>query len=1102
MIKPDVGHTIKLLFWILLLSRGTFLFAQSNASDPVVDSLLKELILANDTKKVEVYKNLAERYQFKSLDTAIEYAKMALKFSMKNDDKRSLADSYRLLGNINYYKGGYSEVLQYYDSSALMYKLINDSLGLSKVWNNLGLIYQSLGNYEKSLDYLNMALKYRESIGDSSFIGSLYNNIGGVYYDLGKLASSYYYFDKALEVATKTGDTRSKVPIMNNLGLILLEQRKYEDAIGYFERGLKGAKEFDNKPALSDLYHNLGKCYFEMGNYTKALENYHKALDVDTEIGAKQAHTLNNIAQVYIELDYYENALKYLLRAKQIALKNKNLTELRDIFNNLSVVYERLGNYKKAYSSYLNFNIYDDSIKDQAYSAKLIEEKTLHKVETAQKEIEQLKLKNQIQLEKKESQIQRKNIIIYIFIAGAFIVLFFLVLVYRMYAQKRNANRLLRKQNEEIIKADKIIKESNKALQENERRLRRIVREMPVMINAFDANGIVSFWNKECERVTGYLEDEIIGNRNVLRMLYPDKKYRRFIQKEIVANNFSYKNYETNITCKDGTKRTISWSSVSSLVLIPGWKYWEVGVDVTERVKAEQLILKNQEMLRGIFDSSPLAIIVVDLEYRIIDGNPASIEMFRIDVSDENRDRSLFSFIPEQDHKIATERLKESLMKDYSKNNQYKLIRSDGSTFYAETSSSVIKDSSGKPVAIVVVVNDITERLSFIQELKHAKAIAEQSDKLKTAFLANMSHEIRTPMNSIIGFSNLLTDSNIEEEKKTEYLHHIIKSSNALLSLIDDIIDISKIEAGQLTITKSEFNINAAVKEIFDSFKASNTKKTVALNLVLPPDSDSYKLDSDVMRIRQVLSNLIGNAIKFTEKGTIEVGYDIEAEGDNADIKFYVADTGIGIPKEMQETIFERFRQVDETTSRKFGGTGLGLAISKRIVMLLGGRIWVESEPGKGSIFYFTLPFKVENIEHSDDNERFISSKYDWKDKTILIAEDEDTNFELLKAALHKTKVNVIWAVNGLEAVEICKANKNIDLVLMDIRMPKMNGYEATKKIKSFRKNLGVIALTAYAMAEDGAKSLEAGCDMYFSKPIRPSKLLSVIDRFFQKKSK
>ncbi len=646
MIKLKAENIIKLLFLILLMLQENIIIAQNGSGNAVVDSLLSELILADDNKKVVIYKNLVKQYQSKSLDTAKEYAKLAMKYSMKTGDKESIADSYRLLGNINYFKGSYNDVLQYYDSSAMMYNLVNDSVGLSKVWNNIGLVYQDLGNYEKALDFLSKALNYRISIGDSSFMGSLYNNIGGVYYNLGKLASSYYYFDKALDIATKTNDLQAKVPAINNLGLILLEQQKYEEAIRYFQKGLLDAGKAGNKPLISDIYHNLGKCYFEKGDYSKALEYYNKALAVDTEIGAKKAHTLNNIAQVYIELDYYDNAMKYLLRAKQIAEKNSNLAELHDIYKNLSVVYERTGDFKRAYYNYIKYNIYDDSIKNQLYSMKLEEEKTLHRVESKQKEIEQLNLKNQMQIEKNEAQLRRKNLIIYGFLILSVIVLFFLLLVYRMYIQKRNANRLLRKQNEEIIKADKVIKDTNIALQENERKLRRIVQEMPVMINAFDANGIVTFWNKECERVTGYTEDEIIGNKNVMKMLYPDRKYRKFIQMELVNNNFSYNDYETIITCKDSTKKTISWSSVSSLVPIQGWKYWEIGIDVTERVKAEQLILKNQEMLRGIFNSSPSAIVVIDLQYRIIEGNPASIEMFKVDSFKDVENIEIFNFIP------------------------------------------------------------------------------------------------------------------------------------------------------------------------------------------------------------------------------------------------------------------------------------------------------------------------------------------------------------------------------------------------------------------------------------------------------------------------
>jgi CheY-like chemotaxis protein len=399
-------------------------------------------------------------------------------------------------------------------------------------------------------------------------------------------------------------------------------------------------------------------------------------------------------------------------------------------------------------------------------------------------------------------------------------------------------------------------------------------------------------------------------------------------------------------------------------------------------------------------------------------------------------------------------------------------------------------------IAYIAIVSDITERRTFIQNLEKAKADAEASDRLKTAFLANMSHEIRTPMNAIVGFSNLLSDSKLPEAKKEEYLDHIIQSSNMLLNLIDDIIDISKIEAGQITINRQEFRINKVVQDVFKTFSNVSKKRNLDFRLNIPPSSDSISLNTDPVRLRQILSNLIGNAVKFTERGYIEIGYDVRDNGMGSNIRFFVKDSGIGIPKDKQSLIFERFRQLDDTRTRRFGGTGLGLSISKKLVDLLGGNIWVESQPGEGSEFYFTIPYIKEINLPPVEPETFSFAKYNWKNKTLLIAEDENSNFELIKASISKTGIKIIRAMNGEEALEFARSNDDIDLILMDIRMPKMNGYDATRNIKSIKPELPIISITAYAMSEDEEKSLEAGCDRYISKPIRPARLLELIDEY------
>ena len=251
--------------------------------------------------------------------------------------------------------------------------------------------------------------------------------------------------------------------------------------------------------------------------------------------------------------------------------------------------------------------------------------------------------------------------------------------------------------------------------------------------------------------------------------------------------------------------------------------------------------------------------------------------------------------------------------------------------------------------------------------------------------------------------------------------------------------------------------------------------------------------NSDPLRLRQVLSNLLSNAVKFTSEGSIELGYKLDPRKNRPRIEFYISDTGIGIPEDKLDLIFERFRQVDDSQSRQYGGTGLGLAISKRLVELIGGSIWVESKPGKGSTFYFNIPY-VLPPEDKDESQKFDSKKFNWKGRTILIAEDENSNFELIKAAISNTQINVLRAENGEEAVDIVTGGERVDLILMDIRMPKMNGYDATRQIKAFNPGIPIVAITAYAMSEDEAKSIKAGCDKYVSKPIRPARLLEIVN--------
>ncbi len=378
-----------------------------------------------------------------------------------------------------------------------------------------------------------------------------------------------------------------------------------------------------------------------------------------------------------------------------------------------------------------------------------------------------------------------------------------------------------------------------------------------------------------------------------------------------------------------------------------------------------------------------------------------------------------------------------------------------------------------------------------MDDLITAKEKAEESDNLKTAFLHNISHEIRTPMNAIVGFSMALKNPDLLPEKCNYFTEIIIQSSNQLLAIINDIVSIATIEAGQVQINETETNLNKICNLLNEQFKLKAKIQDVFLNLKTTlPDKEALII-TDEIKLTEILTNLIGNALKFTSKGTVNFGYHLKENN----IEFYVEDTGIGIPTEMHNEIFKRFRQVETTSCRQFGGSGLGLSISKAYVELLGGQIWLTSELDKGSVFTFTIPYK--KTTQSQLHEKPTNSFYNEPDKfkTLLVAEDTESNFLLLEEIFSEIGLNIIWAKNGLDAIDICKSNPHIDLVLMDLKMPKMDGFEATKQIKKFRPNLPIIAQTAFSTEVDKIKALECGCVDFIGKPIIREILLSKIKK-------
>ncbi len=729
----------------------------------------------------------------------------------------------------------------------------------------------------------------------------------------------------------------------------------------------------------------------------------------------------------------------------------------------------------------------------------------------------------------------------------------------------------------------------------------RVINVSPDIICGLDTEGITTFINPATEKITGYNKDEIIGE-NWIKLFYPDENYNEIEELLRKSSDDEVIEYEMILTCKNGDKKNISWSSFTKRdnnnnIL----EFIVFGKDITMRKHAEEAISDLQEYQRVISDASFEAIflsnkgiclsqnltaekmfgytleeaigkpgtdwiapegrdIVIkhmmagdefpyetialrndgttfaaeiqgrmfeskDIQYRVTALRDITLRkqaeetmnLFQIAVAASTD--AIGMSTPEGKHSYQNEafdhmfgdigedppatlyfdqsvgrKVFQTIMTGYPWTGEVKMNGANNTILDILLRAYAVKDENGKVINLIGVHTDITERKKAELELIKSREKAEESDKLKSAFLANISHEIRTPLNAIVGFSDLLIKSNVSKEKKEKFQRIIRLNNKALTSLINDIIDISKIEANQLKLLFSDSNISELLIEIKDTFneiKKDEGKENI--DIIYKPD-EKHKdlvLNTDSLRFKQVIQNLIENSLKYTKEGYIEFGYNVI---NNETVQFFVKDTGIGISDNKIKLIFDRFRQANDEVRIEYGGVGLGLAISKNIIELMDGKIWVKSSENKGSTFYFTVPFKKPlKVRSKKEVPNSITTEYDLDNITILVAEDNEFNFEYIKEAISGANMNVIWAKNGKEAVEICKNNNNIDLVLMDIKMPVMDGFEALKEIKLIKPNLRIIAQTAYALPNDEIRIKQAGFNGYLTKPINDDDLIRMI---------
>lgn len=519
--------------------------------------------------------------------------------------------------------------------------------------------------------------------------------------------------------------------------------------------------------------------------------------------------------------------------------------------------------------------------------------------------------------------------------------------------------------------------------------------------------------------------------------------------------------------------------------------------DKTSSKRAENARIESERLYRILFEAADDRIGLFGADQKPLLLNSAFYESLGYSREEFMERGWKESVHPDDKRRLEQERAE--LFKTGLSSSEYRVRHKDGHYLHMSSKTVLIKEGLDGQDLILFIMRDVSERKKAMIDLKMAKDRAEESDQLKSAFLANMSHEIRTPMNSIIGFSNLLVNPNLEEENKDLYVNRIIRNSESLLTLISDIIDLAKIESGQLSIIYGKLLLKELIGEM-EQYAREEIKRLGKRNVKIEsviglPDCE---IEADVIRLAQVMKNLINNAVKFTEKGQVEIGC---KEGRKEDsFILYVKDTGIGIAPEHFDLIFDHFRQIDGSNTRKFGGTGLGLAICKNLICLMGGRIWVESKVGEGAVFQIELPVKSSSgALATDPGRRYHQiSPGEKMQLSIMVVDDEEDTLELYLLILSKLGHSVSTALTGYEALKLMEQKSIPELVLMDVSMPFLSGTDTLKIMKERYPQVKVVAQSAHALVGDRGRFLDEGFDEYLPKPFSEEQLSGIIAKLFK----
>ncbi len=647
-------------------------------------------------------------------------------------------------------------------------------------------------------------------------------------------------------------------------------------------------------------------------------------------------------------------------------------------------------------------------------------------------------------------------------------------------------------------------KKAEDALRESEEKFKTIFNKANDEIIYVDINGVVIDVNKKMEDIFGYARNEIIGkNITDFEIFTPEAWEKNMELFNDVINGKPTRLIEYEVRRKDGLKLFVE---ANATVIKKDGK--PVGIitiirDITERRKMEQALRESEGLYNNVFESISDGILVLDPDFYYTYWNKGMEEISGVSRDDViNSGDQVWEVFPDLFDDSMREMLNKAMRGDVVEREAQYTIKNGRATFSSELYSP-LRSTTGEIRGIVGVIRDITEQKNTEAALKKAKEDAEAATIAKSEFLANMSHEIRTPMNGVIGMTNLIIETRLNKEQR-EYAQTIKKSADSLLDVINDILDFSKIEAGQLSLERIDFDLRKIMEGITDLLAIRAHNKGLKFAFLMDNKVPSF-VKGDPGRLKQILINLAGNAIKFTEIGEVIVRVTASKETEkNVTLSFAVSDTGIGIPENMIEGLFESFSQVDASMTRKYGGTGLGLAISKQLAELMGGNIGIESKVGEGSVFRFEVVLKKqENVTESLEEDLRVQ---EIKGENILVVDDNEINRMVLKEQLKSWECRFDEAIDGILALDklrnAVEAGDPFSIALIDMQMPNMGGQTLGQKIKSnpLLKDMTMVMLTSIGQRGDAEMMREIGYADFLTKPIKPSKLFDCLTTVLCKK--